>query len=187
MSGGLVLGPVAFGAFEVPERIRFGGRQRLAVHALPGGGRVVDAMGADEGPIQWSGVFSGPRGAARVRLLDELRRGGQTLLLAWDGWRYSVVIEQFQAQSQNPAWIPYSLKVCVVATGDVVAVEALPAGATLADAVALGAGEGLDGRIDVASDNLGSGDAVMAIEAAGVLARLVTARALVGAVERGGS
>lgn len=54
----LVLGPIAFADFEIPERIRFGGNQRLAVHQLPGGRRVVDALGRDDGEICWSGVFT---------------------------------------------------------------------------------------------------------------------------------
>ena len=186
MAGGLVLGPVVFQAFEVPERIRFGGKQRVAVHELFGGGRVVDAVGAEEGPIEWSGVFSGGAGAARVRMLEGLRRDGSILLLAWEGWRYSVVIEGFQAVSMNPAWIPYSLRMCVVSTGDLVLPEALPAAASLVDAVALGAGDRLDGRIVSAEAGLNSGDVVVAIAAAGTLARLVTARAMVDASDRSG-
>jgi hypothetical protein len=58
----LVLGPVAFSDFEDPERIRFGGAQRLAVHKLPGGARVIDALGPDDTEIGWSGIF-----AARAR------------------------------------------------------------------------------------------------------------------------
>jgi hypothetical protein len=55
----LTLGGVPFQDFEVPEQIRFGGAQRLAVHELIGGGRVVDAPGDDAGEISFSGIFSG--------------------------------------------------------------------------------------------------------------------------------
>ena len=180
MAGGLTLGPVSFRDFEVPERLRFGGRQRLAVHLLPGGGRVVDAMGADEAPLEWSGVFSGPDAAGRARLLERLRRLGAVLLLAWEGWRYTVIIEAFEAEAMNPAWIPYSLRACVVAAGDLIAVEALPPAATLVEAAALGAGPGLDAGIVDATAALQSNDIGVAIAASGTLARLVTARALVG-------
>ena len=177
MAGALVLGPVLFQGFEIPEQIRFGGKQRLVVHVLPGGGRVVDAMGADEGPIAWSGVFSGPSAAARVRLLEQLRRNGSAVLLTWEGWRYTVIVETFEATSTNPAWIPYSLKTCVVAVSDIVLLEAAIAAGSAIEAASLGAGPGLDGRIDVATGQLGSSDVGAAIAAAGVLARLVTARA----------
>ena len=70
MPGTPMLGPVVFRDFEVPERINLGGRQRLAVHMLPGGGRVVDAMGPDDAPIRWSGTFSGVDAAERVRMLE---------------------------------------------------------------------------------------------------------------------
>ena len=185
MAGGLMLGSVAFQAFEVPERLRFGGRQRLSVHILPGGGRVVDAMGADEGPLSWSGVFSGPDASARVRLLEGLRRDGLPLLLAWEGWRYTVVIETFDAEAMNPAWIPYKIKTCVVAVGDMQTAEPAPATATLDDASALGAGPGLTDDIDQATAQLGSDDVGTVIAASGALARLVTARALL--VAAGGS
>lgn len=109
----LTLGPVAFDAFEVPSRIEFGGCQRLAVHALPGGLRVVDAMGRDDTPIIWSGVFTGPDAARRVRLLDLLRGQGQSLPLAWDDFLFQVVISGFEARFERWNWIPYRIA-CVV-------------------------------------------------------------------------
>jgi hypothetical protein len=60
----LTLGGVPFQDFEVPEQIRFGGSQRLAVHELIGGGRVVDALGDDAGEISFSGIFSSSDAAA---------------------------------------------------------------------------------------------------------------------------
>lgn len=180
MAGVPVLGPVVFEAFEVPERISLGGRQRLAIHNLPGGGRVVDALGPEEAPMRWSGVFSGPHAAARVRTLERLRRSGAVLPLAWDGWRFTVVIQEFGAETASPWWIPYRIKLCVLREGDLVAAEPLPGVPSLAEAVALGAGPGLDGRVAVASAGLGSADLAEAFGAAGSLARLVTARFYLG-------
>ena len=181
MAGDLVLGPVVFQGFEVPERIRFGGKQRLAVHALPGGGRVVDVMGDEDAPVAWSGVFSGPDAAGRVRVLERLRRAGEVLELSWEGWRYSVILESFDAETANPAWVPYRLRACVVRHEEVA-----PSGAgfsfLLAEAVALGAGDGLEDRIGQAGAELGSADIGTAIAASGELARLVTARAILGNV-----
>ena len=178
MAGGLQLGDVVFQAFEVPERLRFGGRQRTAVHLLPGGGRVVDAMGADEGPLSWSGVFSGPGAAERAALLDGMRRDGAALTLSWSGSRYTVVIERFEAEAVNPAWIPYRLSACVVAVGDPVAAEPLPDAPSVSEATNLGAGPGVDTAIGLATAGLQASDVGTAIQAAGTLARLVTGRAL---------
>jgi hypothetical protein len=113
MNGTLLLGPVVFLDFEVPEQIGFGGAQRLAVHRLPGGGRVIDALGRDDADIGWSGIFSGPDAADRARLLDILRAQGQVLPLTWDAFYYSVVIARFEAQYVHTNWVTYRL-VCTV-------------------------------------------------------------------------
>ena len=113
-------------------------------------------------------------------MLEGMRRDGAVLPLSWQGWRYSVVIERFQAESMNPAWIPYRLEACVVAVGDPLVVETLPGTPSVADATALGAGPTLSGDIAIATAGLQSGDVRVAIGAAGVLARLVTAQAYLG-------
>jgi hypothetical protein len=114
MSTQLVLGPVVFGGFEIPERINFGGAQRLAIHRLPGGVRVIDAMGRDDAEITWSGIFAGPDAATRARLLDLLRTTGGVLPLTWDSFLYSVVISRFEAQFNAPWWVPYRIACTVV-------------------------------------------------------------------------
>ena len=117
----LVLGPIAFRDFEVPSNINFGGLQRLAVHRLTGGQRVIDALGPDDSSICFSGVFSGPEATARAQLLDELRTTGSALPLIWYVFYYTVVINQFQASYQNPSWIPYRL-VCSVLRDEAAAI-----------------------------------------------------------------
>lgn len=109
----LTLGPVAFSSFEVPEKIGYGGGQKLAVHQLPGGARVVDAMGRDDAQVLWSGVFSGPDAADRMRVLDALRTAGIALPLSWDAFFYTVVIAEFKVEYATPWWIRYRL-VCTV-------------------------------------------------------------------------
>jgi hypothetical protein len=119
----LTLGPVAFAGFELPSSITLGGRQRLAIHRLPGGLRIIDALGADPADLAWSGIFTGPDAADRARTLDTLRIAGQTLLLAWDAFLYSVIIENFQADYRSPWWIPYRLS-CSVLQDEAAAVVA---------------------------------------------------------------
>lgn len=178
-----VLGPVAFQGFEVPERITLGGRQRLAVHTLPGGVRVVDAMGPDDGELAWSGMISGIDAAARVRQLDGMRQAGQALPLGWDGWRFTVIISRFEADCANPWWVPYQISCTVLAEGDLAVVEALPALATLAEAVALGAGPGLEDAMAAAGVGLGSAALADVAAAAGSLARLAMAQAFAASLE----
>ena len=110
----LLLGPVAFAGFEIPERIGFGGRQRMAVHRLPGGARVIDTLGPDDADVVWSGVFSGAEAMARARELDALRCAGLPLPLTWDGFFALVVIAQFSAEYRNPSWVPYRISCTVL-------------------------------------------------------------------------
>ena len=109
----LTLGPVAFAGFELPSSITIGGRQRLAIHRLPGGLRIIDALGPDPADLAWSGIFTGPDAAIRARALDTLRDTGAALPLAWDAFLYTVIIEDFEADYRSPWWIPYRLS-CVV-------------------------------------------------------------------------
>ncbi len=178
-----VLGPVAFQGFEVPERITMGGRQWLTVHTLPGGTRIVDAMGPDDRELAWSGMISGIGAAERVRQLDRLRRAGQALPLGGDGWRYTVIISRFEADSANPWWVPYRISCTVLSMGDLAAVETLPALATLAEAAALGAGPELESEMAAAGIGLVSAALSDVVAAAGLLARLTTARAYTTSLE----
>jgi hypothetical protein len=143
----VILGPVAFQDFEVPERINFGGAQRLAVHRLPGGVRVIDAMGRDDADLIWSGTFSGPDAGDRARLLDLLRAQGLPLVLSWDAFVYTVVIARFEANYTSPWWIPYRIA-CTVAEDEAQAVMAVAAdllGGVTEDLAAAAAGIDVSG------------------------------------------
>lgn len=131
----VVLGPVTLRGFEVPEQIVFGGGQRVAVHELIGGGRVVDTLGAAAEEIVFAGVFSGPDAALRMQSLDAARAAGLVLPLSWGNFSYSVIITEFSSHYQKPWWVPYALRLVVVE--DVVAVLAstlLQAGLDIASA-----------------------------------------------------
>jgi hypothetical protein len=110
----LILGPVVFEQFEVPEQINFGGWQRIAVHRLVGGGRVIDAMGPEEPEISFEGVFSGSTSVLRARSLDVLRRTGEPIPLIWDSFYYTVLVRQFTAMYTSATWIPYSVSCAVI-------------------------------------------------------------------------
>jgi hypothetical protein len=109
----LLLGPIVFQDFEIPAGINFGGRQRLALHRLPGGSRVIDALGRDDAQISFTGIFTGSDATLRARALDELRVAGIALPLTWDVLFYTVLIAEFHADYRNGSWIPYRI-VCTV-------------------------------------------------------------------------
>ncbi len=113
----LTLGDFAFARLEIPEKIAFGGAQKLVTHELVGGVRVVDAMGREDVPLEWSGMFTGANALARARYLDGLRIAGKPLTLTWDEFLYTVVIRSFTADFERFYQIPYRISCLVVADG----------------------------------------------------------------------
>ena len=110
----LLLGPIVFKDFEIPAGISFGGAQRLAIHRLPGGARVIDALGRDDAALSFTGIFTGADATLRARAVDELRSLGLPLPFTWDVFFYSVVIASFQADYRNSNWIPYRISCTVI-------------------------------------------------------------------------
>jgi len=119
-------GSFVFSGAEVPEKISFGGEQMLNTHKMVGGLRVVDAMGGDDAPLSWSGIFLGSADASkaplptaatasgRARFLDYLRSSGQTCALTWGDFSYIVVVAKFTADYKKPYWIPFSISCEIV-------------------------------------------------------------------------
>jgi len=151
----LSLGGVAFQDMEVPEKISFGGKQRVAVQTLIGGGRVVEALGIDDGEISFSGIFSGNDAVNRAQLLDAARALGATLPLVWDGFFYSVVIEEFTAEYRKPNLIPFGIT-CVVVNDPLASLAEIAA--PLADVVGgdLTAASALSGQAGLSLDGIGA-------------------------------
>lgn len=111
----LNLGQFQFGAMEIPGEIRFGGAQRLAVHELVGGARVIDAMGRSDRALEWSGLLLGNGAIDRARFLDGLRVAGQQLSLAWSAFSYQVVVREFEATYNKRYQLAYRIVCEVVA------------------------------------------------------------------------
>ena len=91
----LIIGDLLLQGHEVPGRISIGGAQAFTIHKLPGGGRIIDAMGADQGSITWHGLFIGPNAAGRARALDIMRQQGMPQLLSFGDYTFNVVIVHF--------------------------------------------------------------------------------------------
>lgn len=111
------LGDFVFQGWEVPESITWGGSQMLSVHKLPGGDRVIDAMGRDDDDIAWSGIFLSADASDRADELDQLRVAGEELELIFAGRNYSVVVSHFKADQRKVNHVPYTIS-CTVLTDE---------------------------------------------------------------------
>ena len=132
----VTLGLVTLQAFEIPATIAFGGRQRLAVHDLPGGGRVIDVLGGADNDIVFSGIISGDGADTRAQLLDALRITGTSLPLSWGEQYFIVIIAAADFDYRKPWWIPYRLR-CVVQSNLVYGAAATVASAAVSIAADL--------------------------------------------------
>ncbi len=171
----LVLGDVTFAAYEVPERIPFGGEQRLVVQKYIGGGRVVEALGPDDKELCWSGRFQSPNAGPRARHLDYLRRQGAAQTLSWDQFSYTVVIRAFEADYERAYQIPYRIACLVVAdnTQPIAASPSAPVDELVsADAAALSSLASASGNAAIAS---GVGSLQSLLASVGALAQAAAA------------
>jgi hypothetical protein len=144
----LTLGGVPFQDMEVPEKISFGGKQRVVVQNLIGGGRVVSALGLDDGEISFAGIFSGTDAVSRAQELDVARALGAQLPLVWGGFYYTVVIEKFTAEYRKSTLIPFAIT-CVVVSDPLAALANLVAPLANLVAADLGIAETLSGQAGV--------------------------------------
>jgi hypothetical protein len=107
----LVLGDFIFQDMEIPESINFGGAQLLSVKKLIGGGRVIDAMGKDPDPPQWSGTFFPSlfdSALDRALVIQGMKDSGLPLLLSYDQILLMVLISKFEPDYQL-GHIPYKI------------------------------------------------------------------------------
>lgn len=109
----VTLGDFIFAGYEVPESIRWGGTQSLSIKKLPGGNRVIDAMGPDDADIPWSGIFLSADASNRADQLDTMRIAGVQQDLVFAGRMYTVLIRSFRADQRKTNHVPYSI-VCTV-------------------------------------------------------------------------
>ncbi|SHG91988.1 hypothetical protein [Bradyrhizobium erythrophlei] len=114
MADVLTLGGIAFDDFSTPSGMGAGGSQAMVVHKLPGGARVIDTLGPDEAPINWSGTFFGNNALATALALDALRAAGNVVALTFAGQYRSVIIDKFSYTIRRlPVWVEYSVS-CTV-------------------------------------------------------------------------
>src|SRR6185312_11704495 len=104
--------------FAIPERLNFGGAQRLGVHQLPAGVRIIDSLGPDDDDIHWAGMFlqdgESPDPVQAAQHLDFLRKQGAPVQLSWDVFSYLVVIENFKANYEYISRVTFEMTCKVV-------------------------------------------------------------------------
>ena len=109
------VGPVGLKDFEVPNAVSFGGQQRVSVHRLFGGSRVVQSLGAESNTICFEGAFTGADADARFRTVDSLRLSGEPVWLSWGNFRHAVIVQMLHAQYRSPWCIQFRIN-CIAAT-----------------------------------------------------------------------
>lgn len=141
------IGTVVLDAFEVPQRVSYGGRQRLVTHYLADGRRLIDVLGPEELDIRFKGSATGPSAMDRVRHLDRMRSHGEQTVLRWSGLRFPVIVRELALEYRSESWIDYDLT-CVV----------LDPGAEAATSNLRSAGDEVVRRIDELAPTLDDAD-----------------------------
>lgn len=178
------IGPISLQSFEVPASVRFGGRQRLVVHRLARGQRLVECLGPDDDDISFQGFFIGPDAATRALQLDAVRTAGAVVSLTWESFQRHVVIKRFVADYRSPSLIPYSV-LCTVVGNDTTSLSPSAAQLIQTDLIMLltaSASTGIDLRglqsalsttnilVTGTSDNLAASAAATAVTSAATIA-----------------
>ncbi|MGS0646903.1 hypothetical protein ACU81Q_04635 [Komagataeibacter melomenusus] len=109
-SAPVTIGSLTLTGMEVPRLIRDGGTQQVAVHRLPGGSRVIDAVGNDPDRLELTGTFVGPTAIERARVLKQMRIAGVPVPFSGTGLSLMVRIVQYSYDyAQKGVVIPYRL------------------------------------------------------------------------------
>lgn len=110
----ITLGGFEFRNIEIPQSINFGGDQKLSVHELIGGQRVVDAMGPSDVDLSWEGLITGPDALQRALQLDGMRIAGQLLPFSVFNLKYNVFIATFSYSPERFYQVRYTITLKVV-------------------------------------------------------------------------
>jgi hypothetical protein len=110
----LIVAGYRFAGFGVPETINGGGAHKLVVHKLPGGTRIIDAMGADDDAISFHGRFRGAGAMNDALLMDAIRRAGKAVSLQYWTLSYTGVVSRFKWDFQRFFEVPYELEFTVI-------------------------------------------------------------------------
>lgn len=165
----LTLGDFTFARFEIPESIPFGASQKLNVHTLVGGARVIDALGKVPVNPGWSGWLIGENALGRARYLKGVAEAGKPHKLTWSELAFTVVVSSFTADFKRVNRLPYQIAF------EVVSDDTAPTTAAPPPSIEQLVGDDLDAAMGLAS---GIGDGTLS----GLLAGVQSAVKAVGSV-----
>ena len=109
------IGPVLLDGWEIPEKVTWGGAQRMTVHKQVGGRRTIDVMGQDHSEVSWSGRFLSQDAAFRADQLDLIRCSGVPVDVVFAGRYYAAVISNFVAEQITQFHIHYQISFTIQA------------------------------------------------------------------------
>jgi hypothetical protein len=109
------IGNIILEDWEIPEKVTWGGSQRMTVHKLVGGTRYIDTMGPDNAEVSWSGKFLSQDASFRADQLDIIRKSGQVVDVVFAGRYYSGVVSQFTAQQITQFLLDYQVSITILA------------------------------------------------------------------------
>jgi len=91
-SNPVILGTVSLTGMEVPDMMRVGGQQRLAIHNLPGGEKLIDVVGNDDARLELSGRFVGSSALERAQAVEAIRNQGRPVIFSVAGLSWRVFV-----------------------------------------------------------------------------------------------
>jgi len=104
------IGSVKLTEEETPEELALGGFQSLAIHPVPGGGRIAQKFGAyAPEQINWKGFITGQDAQDRSKALDQLRIDAEEIDLTWQGYRFTGVVQNYVARERS-GYIEYEIE-----------------------------------------------------------------------------
>lgn len=109
-SSPVILGHLVLTGIEVPDHLQVGGRQMMVIHRLPGGQRIIDALGNDPGRLELRGRFLGANAQGRAQSIEQMRNAGKAISFSAAGLSLSVLISDFSYRYEDKgALCAYSL------------------------------------------------------------------------------
>jgi hypothetical protein len=140
------IGGINLSGPELPPSMPYPVSQELVVKKLPGGGKVVDAMGAYDGVITWSGRFDGSMAVSRVDAMLDIVRAAAVVTLQWGSESRQVVVSEF-----TPHWGSRGMMIAYEITCEVLPSVQAAAAPTMLSSLSLDIGNAL-GVPNITSD-----------------------------------
>ena len=114
-SAPITLAGVTLTGAQAPSDFTVGGAQQVVIHKLPGGDRVINAIGNDPNRLTLAGTFFGPNTASYYTQLVSYRATGTPQTLSIMGQSILAVVVGFRyTLTQRGAVVPYSIELEVI-------------------------------------------------------------------------